>query len=89
MAQTAIIVPCRLESTRFPRKLLHSIKGQPLLIWVAKRIAQEAPEFPLYLAVDHALLAECATHAGFRVIMTNPTHQTGTDRLAEASTTLT
>jgi 3-deoxy-manno-octulosonate cytidylyltransferase (CMP-KDO synthetase) len=88
MAETAIIVPCRLESTRFPRKLLHSIKGQPLLIWVAKRIAQEAPEFPLYFAVDHALLAECVSQAGFTVIMTNPTHQTGTDRLAEANRTV-
>ena len=88
MAETAIIVPCRLESTRFPRKLLHSIKGQPLLIWVAKRIAQEAPEFPLYFAVDHALLAECAANAGFKVIMTNRTHQTGTDRLAEANRTV-
>ena len=85
MAETAIIVPCRLESTRFPRKLLHPIKGQPLLIWVAKRIAGQAPEFPLYFAVDHALLAECVTDAGFKVIMTNPTHQTGTDRLAEAN----
>jgi 3-deoxy-manno-octulosonate cytidylyltransferase (CMP-KDO synthetase) len=88
MAETAIIVPCRLESTRFPRKLLHSIKGQALLVWVAKRIAHEAPEFPLYLAVDHALLAECGTNAGFKVIMTNPTHQTGTDRLAEANRTV-
>jgi 3-deoxy-manno-octulosonate cytidylyltransferase (CMP-KDO synthetase) len=85
MAETAIIVPCRLESTRFPRKLLHSIKGQPLLVWVAKRIAQEAPEFPLYFAVDHTLLGECVSRAGFKVIMTNPTHQTGTDRLAEAN----
>ena len=88
MAETAIIVPCRLESTRFPRKLLHAIKGQPLVLWVAKRIAQEAPEFPLYFAVDHALLAECVSQAGFNVIMTNPTHQTGTDRLAEANRTV-
>ena len=85
MAQTAIIVPCRLESTRFPRKLLHLIKGRPLLLWVAERIAHEAPEFPLYFAVDHELLRECVESAGFRVIMTNPTHQTGTDRLAEAN----
>src|SRR5215203_4161259 len=56
MAQTAIIVPCRLESTRFPRKLLHEIKGRPLLLWVAQRISQEAPEFPLYFAVDDELL---------------------------------
>ncbi|MGH7947331.1 MAG: cytidylyltransferase domain-containing protein, partial [Opitutaceae bacterium] len=78
MPETAIIVPCRLESSRFPRKLLHVIKGQPLVIWVAKRIAREAPEFPLYFAVDHELLADCVRQAGFEVIMTNPTHQTGT-----------
>ena len=35
MPKIAIIVPCRLESTRFPRKLLHKIKGRPLLLWVA------------------------------------------------------
>jgi 3-deoxy-manno-octulosonate cytidylyltransferase (CMP-KDO synthetase) len=88
MAETAIIVPCRLESTRFPRKLLHVIKGQPLVIWVAKRIAQEAPEFPLYFAVDHELLADCIRSAGFNVIMTESAHPTGTDRLAEANRTV-
>src|ERR1051325_9800533 len=47
MAKTAIIVPCRLESTRFPRKLLHAIRGKPLVRWVAESIALQAPEFPL------------------------------------------
>lgn len=88
MAQTAIIVPCRLESTRFPRKLLHPIKGRPLLLWVAERISSQAPEFPLHFAVDHALLRDCLAQAGYRVIMTNSTHQTGTDRLAEANRTV-
>ncbi len=88
MSQTAIIVPCRLESTRFPRKLLHQIKGRPLLLWVAERIAREAPEFPLWFAVDHELLRTCVTDAGFRAIMTSGTHQSGTDRLAEANRTV-
>mgnify|MGYP001245886104 CR=1 FL=1 len=85
MPETAIIVPCRLESTRFPRKLLHSIRGKPLLRWVAERIAKEAPEFPLYFAVDHGLLLECVEEAGFRAIMTDASHQSGTDRIAEAN----
>lgn len=85
MAQTAIIVPCRLESTRFPRKLLHAIKGKPLLLWVAERIAREAPEFPLWFAVDHELLRECVERAGFRALMTSAAHPSGTDRLAEAN----
>jgi 3-deoxy-manno-octulosonate cytidylyltransferase (CMP-KDO synthetase) len=85
MSQTAIIVPCRLESTRFPRKLLHKIKGRPLLLWVAERIAQEAPEFPLWFAVDHELLRDCVAGAGFQAILTSPAHQSGTDRIAEAN----
>ena len=88
MSQTAIIVPCRLESTRFPRKLLHKIKGKPLLLWVAERISTEAPEFPLWFAVDDPLLRDCVAGAGFKALMTSPTHQSGTDRLAEANRTV-
>ncbi len=85
MSRTAIIVPCRLESTRFPRKLLHMIKGRPLLVWVAERIAAQAPEYPLYLAVDHDLLYDCAISAGFKAVRTRPDHPSGTDRIAEAN----
>jgi 3-deoxy-manno-octulosonate cytidylyltransferase (CMP-KDO synthetase) len=85
MTQTAIIVPCRLESSRFPRKLLHKIKGKPLLLWVAERISTQAPEFPLVFAVDDPLLAECLSGAGFKALMTSTAHQSGTDRLAEAN----
>jgi 3-deoxy-manno-octulosonate cytidylyltransferase (CMP-KDO synthetase) len=88
MPTTAIIVPCRLESTRFPRKLLHPIRGKPLLLWVAQRIAAEAPEFPLYFAVDHERLREAVAPHGFNVIMTSPAHPSGTDRLAEANRTV-
>jgi 3-deoxy-manno-octulosonate cytidylyltransferase (CMP-KDO synthetase) len=85
MPQTVIIVPCRLESTRFPRKLLHIILGRPLLVWVAERISRQAPEYPLYLAVDHDLLYDCAAEAGFRAIRTRADHPSGTDRIAEAN----
>lgn len=88
MAQTAIIVPCRLESTRFPRKLLHQIKGRPLVLWVADRITKEAPEFPLWFAVDDELLHDCVASAGFRAVMTSAAHQSGTDRIAEANRTV-
>jgi 3-deoxy-manno-octulosonate cytidylyltransferase (CMP-KDO synthetase) len=88
MSTSAIIVPCRLESTRFPRKLLHLIKGKPLLVWVAERIATQAPDLPLFFAVDHELLRETLAFHGFEVIMTSPAHASGTDRLAEANRTI-
>jgi 3-deoxy-manno-octulosonate cytidylyltransferase (CMP-KDO synthetase) len=85
MSDLAILVPCRLESTRFPRKLLHPIRGKPLIIWVAERLASEAPAMPAVFAVDDALLAGPLEAAGFRCVMTDPKHASGTDRLAEAN----
>lgn len=88
MPAFAIIVPCRLESTRFHRKLLHLIKGKPLALWVAERIASQAPDLPLWFAVDHELLAKCIEAAGFRAVMTDSRHPSGTDRIAEANRTV-
>jgi 3-deoxy-manno-octulosonate cytidylyltransferase (CMP-KDO synthetase) len=85
MPAFAIIVPCRLESTRFPRKLLYKINGKPLVLWVAERISEQAPDLPLWFAVDHELLVECIEGAGFRTIMTDSSHPSGTDRIAQAN----
>lgn len=58
------------------------------MLWVAERIAREAPEFPLWFAVDHPLLGDCVTQAGFKAILTDSAHQSGTDRIAEANRTV-
>lgn len=81
----SIIVPARLASTRFPRKLLHEVKGKPIIIWTAERIRSVAPEFPLYFAVDDDSLVNCLESAGFNAVRTCPDHLSGTDRLAEAN----
>lgn len=85
---TAIIVPARLASTRFPRKLLHPIRGKPLILWVAERIRAEAPEFPLWFAVDDDALEAVVVGAGFRALRTSVHHVSGTDRIAEANRTV-
>jgi 3-deoxy-manno-octulosonate cytidylyltransferase (CMP-KDO synthetase) len=81
----SIIVPARLASTRFPRKLLHQVRGKPIILWTAERIRRVAPEFPLYFAVDDAALERCLTKAGYEVVRTRADHPSGTDRLAEAN----
>jgi 3-deoxy-manno-octulosonate cytidylyltransferase (CMP-KDO synthetase) len=85
MPRIAIIVPCRLESKRFPRKLLHAINGVPLLRLVAERIKLVAPDFDLWFAVDDPLLEACLAPGGFRTVMTRVDHPSGTDRIAEAN----
>lgn len=82
---TAIIVPTRLTSSRFPRKLLHPVQGKPVILWTAERIRQVAPEFSLYFAVEDAELEDCLGSAGYQTVMTRSDHPSGTDRLAEAN----
>jgi 3-deoxy-manno-octulosonate cytidylyltransferase (CMP-KDO synthetase) len=80
-----IIVPARLNSSRLERKLLYEINGKPLIIWTAERIKSEAPNFPLFFAVDSAELSECLKSFGFDSILTRADHPSGTDRIAEAN----
>ena len=84
----ASIVPTRLASTRFPRKLLHEVRGKPVILWTAERIKEVAPEFLLYFAVDDAELEDVLGRAGFLTVMTRADHPSGTDRLAEANATV-
>jgi 3-deoxy-manno-octulosonate cytidylyltransferase (CMP-KDO synthetase) len=81
----SIIVPARLTSTRFPSKLLHEVRGKPIILWTAERIRTVAPEFPLYFAVDDDALERCLSEAGFTAIRTRAEHPSGTDRLSEAN----
>ena len=84
----SIIVPARLASTRFPSKLLHEVRGKPIILWTAERIRTVAPEFPLYFAVDDDALERCLSEAGFAAVRTRAEHPNGTDRLAEANAVL-
>ena len=84
----SIIVPARLASTRFPRKLLYEVRGKPIILWTAERIRSVAPEFPLFFAVEDVELAECLKDAGFDSVLTRSDHPSGTDRLAEANATI-
>lgn len=82
---TAIIVPARVASTRLPRKLLQPVHGRPLIVWTAERIRSQAPEYPLYFAVDGEALAEPLNRAGFETLLTSPDLPSGTDRVAAAN----
>jgi 3-deoxy-manno-octulosonate cytidylyltransferase (CMP-KDO synthetase) len=85
---TAIIVPARLASQRFPRKLLYEVSGKPIILWTAERIRRVAPEYPLFFAVGDEELAEVLRGAGFEAVLTDPDLPSGTDRLAAANATI-
>ena len=85
MKDCAIIVPARLGSQRFPRKLLQPVCGKPLILWTAENIVRIAPDLPLYFAVAEEELREVLEASGFACILTDPELPSGTDRLAVAN----
>ncbi len=83
-----IIVPARLASSRFPRKLLADAGGVPLILRTAMRLAEQVPEYELIFAVDGKELAKPLQQNGFYCIFSDPELPSGTDRIAFANQTL-
>ena len=83
--KTVIVVPARLQSERFPRKLLHPIKGKPLIQWTAERIKSQVSEFDLYFAVGEKELSDYLQGLGYQTLLTDPSLPSGTDRIAVAN----
>ncbi|SVB67962.1 uncharacterized protein METZ01_LOCUS220816, partial [marine metagenome] len=77
------VIPARLQSTRFPEKILVPIAGRPLIAHVMERaLAAERLE-KVVLAVDSSKTKEILKDYKFDIVMTDSNHFSGTDRVAE------
>jgi 3-deoxy-manno-octulosonate cytidylyltransferase (CMP-KDO synthetase) len=77
-----IIIPARLASSRFPKKVLANINGLPMVIATAKRVEKLDN---ICIATDSPEVMELAKQHGYQAVMTSVEHQSGTDRIYEAS----
>ncbi|MCM2291756.1 3-deoxy-manno-octulosonate cytidylyltransferase [Allorhizobium sp. BGMRC 0089] len=82
-----ILIPARMASTRLPGKPLAEIAGLPMIVQVAHRAA-EAQVGRIVVAVDDERVRNAVEEAGFTAIMTGMSHQSGSDRIYEALTTV-
>ncbi|HTQ82280.1 MAG TPA: NTP transferase domain-containing protein, partial [Pseudolabrys sp.] len=83
MANTIILIPARMASTRLPGKPLADIGGEPMIVRVLKR-AQAAGIGEAVVATDSEAVAAAVEKAGGRAIMTRAGHVSGSDRIFEA-----
>lgn len=79
------IIPARLGSTRLPNKPLQPLAGEPLITRVIERVLDHGLLEQLVVATDSAKVAGVAERAGVRAVLTDASHQTGTDRVGEAA----
>ena len=82
-----VLIPARYASTRLPGKPLSDIGGKPMVVRVAERARAGGATRVVVATDDERILTAVTTH-GIDAIMTRADHPTGTDRLAEAATTL-
>ncbi len=79
------IIPARLASVRFPRKMLASDTGMPLVQHVVERALQAKSLSRVVVATDAEEIAKACEGFGATVVMTSSDHPNGTSRLAEAA----
>lgn len=82
------IIPARLFSTRFPRKILHSIDGKPMVVHVYERACEAASLSTVIIAIDHEDTEEVLKNYGVEMVMTQKNHKSGSDRVAEVAQNL-
>lgn len=87
MTEFTVIIPARLSSSRLPEKALADIHGKPMVVRAAERAAQTAAA-QVVVATDHERIAQACAQHGFAAVMTNSSHNSGTNRLAEAAAVL-
>jgi 3-deoxy-manno-octulosonate cytidylyltransferase (CMP-KDO synthetase) len=79
------VIPARLGSTRLPNKPLQPLAGEPLITRVIQRVLDHGLTDELVVATDSPRVVQVAQLAGVRAVLTDGSHQTGTDRVAEVA----
>jgi len=76
------IIPARYASTRFPGKPLAMVNG----ISMIERVYRQALLVfeNVYVATDDIRISDAVIAFGGKVVMTSPSHPSGTDRICEA-----
>ncbi|MEA3372238.1 MAG: 3-deoxy-manno-octulosonate cytidylyltransferase [Campylobacterota bacterium] len=77
-----IIIPARLSSTRFPKKVIADIGGLPMVVRTAKQVAHL--DRVVVAAEDEEIIEICKAH-GVEAMLTSSTHKSGTDRINECA----
>jgi 3-deoxy-manno-octulosonate cytidylyltransferase (CMP-KDO synthetase) len=79
------VIPARYASTRFPGKMIMPLAGKPLVQHTYERTVKAELVHEAVVATDDEKVADALAPYGTPVMLTNPDHPTGTDRIAEVA----
>ena len=82
-----VIIPARYDSTRFPGKPLYPLRGKPVIQHVYENSKRADLVDDVVVATDSETIFEKVMSFGGKAVMTDRTHPSGTDRIAEVAGT--
>lgn len=82
---SVIVIPARLDSTRLPRKLLLKETGKSVLQHTYESASKSRKASRVVVAADHPEIVDEVRSFGGEVMLTDPKHTCGTDRVAEVA----
>lgn len=82
------IIPARLSSKRFPRKVLHEINGKSILELLYFELKKAKLINRVVVATDSDEVIKAVARFGGEAVKTSKKHQTGSDRAAEVAAKL-
>jgi 3-deoxy-manno-octulosonate cytidylyltransferase (CMP-KDO synthetase) len=80
-----IVIPTRLDSSRFPRKALADATGRPLVLHVVDQARQATCADRVIVAAPDREILDVVTADGHEAMETRLDHPNGTSRLAEVA----
>ena len=79
------MIPARYGATRFPAKLMQDLCGKPVIVHTYERVADTRLFDEVYVVTDDDRIEKVIREVGGKVIRSKKEHNSGSDRLAEAS----
>ena len=79
------MIPARYGATRFPAKLMQDLCGKPVIVHTYERVADTRLFDEVYVVTDDDHIEKAIREVGGKVIRSKKEHNSGSDRLAEAS----
>lgn len=78
------MIPARYAASRFPGKLMQDLGGKPVIVRTYEAAVATGLFDSVYVVADSEIIRDAVLAAGGEVIMSKETHETGSDRIAEA-----
>ncbi|WP_199912649.1 3-deoxy-manno-octulosonate cytidylyltransferase [Muricauda brasiliensis] len=78
------MIPARYQASRFPAKLMQDLGGKPVIVRTYEAAVKTGLFNEVYVVTDSPVIADVIEGIGGKVIMSKKTHESGSDRIAEA-----